>query len=79
MFIPGPGSEFYNPGSRIQGLKGPGSASNNLSIFKVLGNIIWDPGLKSTGSRIRICFLGNSFIIFLAQLHMFEVRKNTIL
>jgi hypothetical protein len=69
MFNPG-------PGSRIQGLKGPGSASNNLSIFKVLGNIIWDPGLKSTGSRIWICFLGNSFILFLV---MFEVRKNTIL
>ncbi len=45
-----PGSEFFHPGSRIQGQKDPesGSASKNLSIYKpkncleVLGNVIRD-------------------------------------
>jgi hypothetical protein len=33
MFITDPGSEFFHPGYRNQGLKDPGSASKNLSIF----------------------------------------------
>jgi|688.fasta_scaffold2392201_1 hypothetical protein len=58
MFIPDPGSEFFHPGSRIQRLKDPGSASKNLSIFKPeklflscrIPYMIWDvhPG---SGSR----------------------------
>jgi hypothetical protein len=31
MFFPGPGSEFFHPGSRVK--KDSGSASKNLSIF----------------------------------------------
>ncbi len=51
MFIPDPGSEFFHPGSLIQGQKDPGSGSKNLGIFypknslseKLSGMFIPDP------------------------------------
>jgi hypothetical protein len=44
-----PGSEFFHPGSRIQGKKDPGSATKNLSIFnpKFVSSRKYDPGHSS--------------------------------
>jgi hypothetical protein len=64
MFIPYPGSEFFHPGSGVQGEIDyrSGSAYKNLSIFNLkicfyaLGNMIRDVHFGS-GSRVMIFYL----------------------